>query len=291
MITGCGKMAKLSDNKGFSLAETLIALGILAVGMLLIAGVFPVAIQLITISAERTTAAVVAEEAFAKVQLYGSGGINFSKLQQNQLKDFNDFDDITDPVLLPVGNPPTTPDVGKYEFTYPSTVSSNVDIMQKQYCWSALCRATAGNNSPVQVTVFVCRKAGRNSRYYEPGNGGNINWPTPNETDWPRPVKINVSQEGSSNNLLRITGVNATNEKNLINDDYTIVDDQTGLIYRVVRRLPAGSTAVPSPADEVIQLDRDWPTGSTPGPIWVVPPAVGGGRNPCIAVYQKEILF
>ena len=63
---------------GFSLAETLIALGILAVGMLFIAGVFPVAIRLTTISAERTTAAVVAEEAFAKVQLYGSRGITSS---------------------------------------------------------------------------------------------------------------------------------------------------------------------------------------------------------------------
>ncbi len=257
-------MAKLFNNEGFSLAETLIALGILAVGMLFIAGAFPVAIQLITVSAERATAAVVAEEAFAKVQLYGSKGvIDYSALQN--LKDFNE----------PSFFSSSRPDIGKYEFTYPSTGSSNAAISQKQYCWSALCRLTrpynaTDPNQPVLVTVFVCRKAGRASKFHEANGGTN--------GDRPVPVKIiNISQ-GSSNNQLRLPLA----DRNFVNDDYTIINDATGQIYRVVRRLPV-------PNDDRIQLDRDW-QGSI-NDIWVVPPVVGGGRNPCIAVYQKEILF
>ncbi len=252
---------------GFSLAETLIALGILAVGMLFIAGVFPVAIQLTTASVERTTAAVVAEEAFAKVQLYGSkGDIDYSALQT--LEDFNDIGTVFKAPL---------PEIGKYEFTYPSTGSSNADISQKQYCWSALCRLTLPYNSsdpnqPVQVTVFVCRKAGRASRFHEANGSTNGNWPAP--------CKISVLDIG--NNKLQITN---SNERAYINDDYTIVDDDTGQIYRVVRRFANTATT----SDDTIQLERAWPTGSNEA--WVVPPAVGGGRNPCIAVYQKEIIF
>lgn len=247
-------MLKLVNKDGFSLAETLIALGILAVGMLFIAGVFPVAIRLTTVSAERTIATVVAEEAFAKVQLYISRDPNQINSLQNNLEDFNN------PARFPA-----VQDIGEYEFTYPS---NNFDIAQKQYFWSALCRETNGDNSPVQVTVFVCRKAGRASRFYEVNGGTNGNWPVP--------CKIGV--QDLTNNRLQIIN---SNERTYINDDYTIIDDQSGQICRVVRRLPV-------PDDDKVQLDRDWTGGNE---AWVVPPAVGGGRNPCIAVYQKLVKF
>ncbi len=251
-------MTKFANKDGFSLAETLIAMGILAVGMIFIAGVFPVAIQLTTVSAERTIAAVVAEEAFAKVQLYGRQDTNDIDQLSGNLEDFN--------------NPArfrAVQDIGEYEFTWPST-GSFIDP-NSQYCWSALCRETAGDNSPVQVTIFVCRKAGRASRFHEANGGTNGNWP--------QPVKITgVSTVAGNDRQLQLpAGV-----RNFVNDDYTIVDDQTGQIYRVVRRLPV-------PNDDRIQLDRRWDGGNAD--IWVVPPAVGGGRNACIAVYQKEILF
>ena len=45
--------------------------GILAIGFVLIAGAFPVGARLTGIATERSIAAVAADEAFAKIQLYG----------------------------------------------------------------------------------------------------------------------------------------------------------------------------------------------------------------------------
>ena len=58
------------------------AVGIMAVGMVFIAGVFPVGIHFTTIATERTIAAVVADEAFAKIKLYARGNLVDPKLGQ-----------------------------------------------------------------------------------------------------------------------------------------------------------------------------------------------------------------
>ena len=64
-------MVRRFGNDGFSLTEVLIATGILTVGFVLIAGTFPVGIKLTALATERTIGAVAADEAFAKIQLYG----------------------------------------------------------------------------------------------------------------------------------------------------------------------------------------------------------------------------
>jgi len=81
-------MRSKRKNHGFSLTEVLIAVGILMVGMLMVAGLFPVAIHLTAVSTERTIGAVVADEAFAKMRLYASEptnrGIFFSALSDER---------------------------------------------------------------------------------------------------------------------------------------------------------------------------------------------------------------
>ena len=59
-----------ASRPGFSLTEVLIAIGVLAVGMLFIAGAFPVSIHFTTVATERTIAPIVADEAFAKCRIY-----------------------------------------------------------------------------------------------------------------------------------------------------------------------------------------------------------------------------
>lgn len=258
-------------HKGFSLAEVLLAIGTLAVGVLFVAGVFPVGIHLTTVAIERTIAAIAADEAFAKIKLYAkdTGGINFGVggIETDHLKDFND-------VLTGV-------EIDPCEFAYPST---DVPAEQKHYYWTALCRRVDANNPNsrlVQVTVFVCRKANPNLKYYDPDDPqrGDV-------VDWPMPVRV-VVRKGPVNNELEIVktgGIDIPDERPFINDGYTIVDDKTGRIYRVLERYAP-------PDDNKVLLDRNWKSPFEPENVWVVPPPVGGGRGPCIGVYQKVIRF
>jgi type II secretory pathway pseudopilin PulG len=242
-------------NSSFSLTEVLIAVGILSVGMVFVAGVFPAGIYLATVATERTIAAVAADEAFAKVRIYG---IDLSKLSDSSLTDFNSL--------------PAAININTNEFEYPSAETNEPN----QYCWSALCRrveSAPGVVDPnlVQVTVFVSRKANPNLKYPD-GSGGTV--------DRPMPVKVSVSPGGNANEL-QINGGPIIEA--YINDGYTIVDDATGRIYRVLERYKV-------PNDSIILLDGNWGRAGG-GDVWVVPPPTGGGRHACIAVYQKLIRF
>ncbi len=263
-------------NKGFSLTEVLISLGILAVGMLFIAGVFPVGIYFSTVSTERTTAAVVADEAFAKIRLYGV--------------------DLA-PAFWPGGGCVDINDVSsvglvkswqglQYEYYYPS---ANVE---PTYSWCALCRRLGlPGTRDVQVTVFVCRLAGPHSVYQK----RSLIDGTLTISPYPVPVFINVLMPDiNRRNELLIDpseGYSSPVENTFIGEGYTIVDDETGRIYRVLKRYPE---------NQVIRLDRDFEPGPVfisnsllgkGGKVWVIPPAVGGSRNPCVGVYQRVIRF
>jgi prepilin-type N-terminal cleavage/methylation domain-containing protein len=280
-------MNNKQKHSGFSLTEILIAIGILSVGMVFIAGVFPAGIYFTTVATERTIAAVVADEAFAKIKIYAKGDLStiIDDYEPNnwplEVKNTNALADFNDNVVFPA-----TQDINSNEFTYPS---DGTDVTQKQYCWSALCRLTEiynvllNHNPTVQVTVFVCRKVSPNLQYR-----------TPNGTDdgaWPVPVKVGVSR-GTSNNELQIS----SGKESYINDGYMIVDNATGRIYRVRERYQDDPATAGLREDTVILLDRDW-EGGPPKDVWVVPPPVSGtrkvthGRYPCIAVYQKVISF
>lgn len=240
-------MRKGHQYSGFSLTEVLLAVGTLAIGMIFISGTFLTGIHFSTIATERTIAAVVADEAFAKIRLYGVDPADPNVMVNQQTR----FESVS---LIPV---PAT------EFAYPSTKTS----AEKHYFWSAICRPVyfGSDNRLFQVTVFVSRKTGATTTY----EGG---------TGLPVPVAVGVT--GTVGDYM----LSITDNVTFINDGYTIVENGTGDIYRVVER--RADPALP----EQITLARDKPWRGG-GSVWVVPPPVGGGKNPCIGVYQKLISF
>jgi type II secretory pathway pseudopilin PulG len=195
-------MKNIRQYRGFSLTEVLLAVGTLAIGMIFIGGTFLTGIYFATISTERSIAAVTADEAFAKIRIYG---IN-----------------LTDPNLVVDELTPleTLNTIAAEEFAYPSITS----LAEKQYYWSALCRQSASDpsNRLVQVTVFVSRKVGNTTAY-------------PGGVQRPVPVKIGVSAVSGTGNENKLT-INVPAEEIFINDGSTIADNQTGQLYRVLQR-------------------------------------------------------
>ena len=231
------------------------AVGTLAVGMIFISGTFLTGIHFSTIATERTIAAVVADEAFAKVRIYGID-LTDPNLTVNQQTRFGSLS------LIP-----------GVEFAYPSTRTSS----EKHYYWSALCRPVFSDpdNRLVQVTVFISRKVG-GSTTYPGGAAGYAPVPVP----IPIPIPIGVLGTIGS----KVLTIQDPLDQTFINDGYTIVENGTGNIYRVVER------GVDPAYPEQITLARDkpWQGGDL---VWVIPPPIGGGRYPCIGVYQKVIRF
>jgi len=240
-------MRRKTHYPGFSLTEVLLAVGTLAIGMIFISGTFLTGIYFSTIATERTIAAAVTDEAFAKIRLYGIDPAD-SSLAADQLVPFETLNPIAD-----------------NEFAYPSTKT----VIVKQYYWSALCRLVRSDsaNRLVQVTVFVSRKIGSATTY-------------PGGANRPVPVEVGVSASGAGDqNQITIT---TPDEQAYINAGCTIADHRTGVLYRVVQR--------EADAPNVITLDKPW-YGQTTDSVWVIPPPIGGGKYPCIEVYQKLISF
>ncbi|MHC4555376.1 MAG: hypothetical protein ACYSUS_08850, partial [Planctomycetota bacterium] len=66
------------------------------------------------------------------------------------------------------------------------------------------------------------------------------------------------------------------------------VDNYSGRIYRVLEVKDTDSDNMP----DTLLLQQDWvDSGLLDETIWVVPPAVGSDRYPCVGVYQKTIYF
>jgi len=282
------------------LTEVLMSVGILAVGMMLIAGVFPVAIHYSTVSSERTIATIVADEAFAKIKLYGIDieNANLWPGDPNKAIDYDrttacvDFNDVC-PYYL---NLYDTSNLRLSEYLYPSNFVhpfNNDEISNKKYYWQAICRRVSPliGSRNIQVTVFVNRLSGKNLDYRQRDPW---NWPALTNSEYPVPILMRVLQGVKPDELVIEDFVSFYNiddgieEFTFINDGYTIVDDQTGQIYRVIERYAHDTDTILLDRD----FDSDWPYSATwPRYVWVIPPPVGGGRSPCIGVFQKVISF
>ena len=276
---------------GFSLVEMLIATGIMAIGLVMVATIFPVGMKLTGMSAERSVAAVTADEAFAKIQLYG-------------LRDFANWP-VTDPnvecsdysYVTSYAGPDNVWNSGdesalEKEFLYPSAELSLPET--HKYHWSALCRRTGEND--VQVTVFVTRKSFSGLSYY--GYDPTVpDWLT--DYSWPVPVKVDLIRADSKTLEIDTAGDWGAVALDFFDDGFTIVDDQTGNIYRILemKDVYSGGVAGTDGNLDIILYD-DW-AGDLDSPpaypvttqVWVVPPGVGSSRYPCVGVFQRVIRF
>ena len=260
-------MKKTFAQKGFSLTEVLIAMGIMSLAMIFIAALFPAGIHFTTISTERTIAAVAADEAFAKIRLY-SDDPNIES------------PDVECSLLSPMAL--------MWEFPYPSDPC--IPINDKQYCWSAIWRRVPDiqdqDENTVQVTVFVSRRAGMNADYYLYYENTITTWLDSIPSiikPWPTPVPVEVAFD-RDNRIVITENVRCPLElsRRFFTEGCTIVDGKSGMIYRVLSRDNANENAV--------FLDKNW-LGDAISDVWVVPPPVRGGRPPCIAVFQRVIRF
>lgn len=264
----------------------LLATAIMAVGLVMIATIFPVGVKLTGMSVHRSIAAVAADEAFAKVRLYGLRDFaNWPETEPNALSDYRYA-------------APDDPDTGTYrtadwkEFLYPSAVVPPQE--RAKYHWSALCRRdTETGQNAVQITVFVTHKTVGGMNYHQllyDGAGY-----TPDQTaPWPTPVRISVSFDTSAGKerilyLVDDDNYTVTEAQSFFDENYTIVDDYTGRIYRILEKRDDDGDG---------QLDLvlydDWqpdPDSPEDGVVWVVPPGIGSDTYPCMGVYQKVIHF
>jgi prepilin-type N-terminal cleavage/methylation domain-containing protein len=243
------KMGNKKRHTGFSLVEVLMAIGILTIGLLLVATMFPAAIYMTSIASERTMAAIVADEAFAKIQLYG--------IITN-----------TDPCSCTDWGDEMKAQIDANEFSYPPVDSNG----SSQYFWSAIYRKTDKNpdSAEYQITVFVARRM-NSGLTYESGkaaaHSGGKTWPMP----------IEVAANGINGNTIKIPA-----DAKLVNPSTTIVDNETGRLYSVVKRGEDNDATK-------ITLDRKWE--GTISTVWLIPPPESGGKNAGVEVYQRIIKF
>lgn len=192
-------MRRHRKQNGFSLTEVLLATGILAMGFVLIALVFPVGIKLTSLATEKTLSPAIGQEAQSIVWLYGLDPAN-TLLVQNPLsipsaptysKVFSPeyltnqsliyFCDKYDPTFNPATDPLPTAGTAQYQDlmdaisnqlaadslypSFPSGYLKQHPDQKQRYCWIALCRPNAAVPKGAEVNVFVCRKI-EGARYY-----------------------------------------------------------------------------------------------------------------------------
>jgi hypothetical protein len=282
---------------GFSLTEMLIATGIMAIGLVMVATIFPVGVKLTSLTTERTIGAVVADEAFAKIQLYGLRVfVNWPSAElagDNSNATYstcNDFMYTLNSYSASGGDGIKDTWDDSYfiiqqdwdDFLYPSTALP--PGQERNYHWSALCRRVGLKD--VQITVFVTRKIAVASKYrswdYVSGTGYSTN----SASVWPNPVPVNVTFDNTdplySKELKIVDGpdvLTVADTGYFFDDGYTIVDDYSGQIYRVLEVKDVDADGLP----DTLVLQQDW-VADPLKPVGLQPVSVCGGVSESASV-------
>jgi prepilin-type N-terminal cleavage/methylation domain-containing protein len=287
-------------NKAFTLVEVMLAAAILVIGLMLVAGAFPVGIKLTAISTERVIGSVVAQEAAAKIQLFGKPndpgqplyGFDFANIP---IGSFADFANLDYPDVLPLPTPKMLfQDFDPAEFWYPSTADASQD---KLYHWSALIKKDGPLSTTINAVVFVSRISNPAAQYLDPTDF-DVTIPQPK----PIPVLFDVTASltlDPTGKTLILGGDDAgttfdeTTLFSMISDGASLVTlspDAQGnnqiRILNVIDRQPDSP-----PQLEALILADGIPFLQTVEYFWVIPSADGSSRNPCIAVYPQTFTF
>ncbi len=309
-------MRTQTKQLGFSLTEVLLATGILAMGFMLIALVFPAGMKLTAMAAEKTLAPVIAEEAAALVRLYGldpaklpagppsspTYSVLFAPeyLADQSLRYF--YKKYVDPDFDPINDPfpdPTDP-ANEAFFTalydeiqkqlaadsmYPSLPADyferNPDQKQR-YGWTALCRRDPVFPAEADIRVFLYRRI-EGLRYYGFTYDSAAAAFSTSQTDRPMPIPVQITAVAGSEQVTVQDGPAyplQTNHLFFTEGTRLIADyDPSGFSYQVLQRKDNNSDGV----FETLVLDKEY-TGTNI--VWVVPPPVGSGRNLCIDILK-----
>lgn len=260
---------------GFTLIEVLIAAVVIGLGLILVATVFPVGIKLTTVATERAVGVLAANEAAAKVQLWGFPPLADWAPEITDPQTTPHTQCVLYPILLRKKFPLLTDAqfaaLTEAEFTYPSAADSGAG----KYFTAVLCRALDG--SQVQITALAMRALAADSRFWKPDGAADGVRPVPLKvkTAWinQRPLELEVKPDGWATPAPYV----------FFTDGATIIDDKSGLIYQVFEVKSRGAAT-----RNILVLDRGW-EGDPDGAVWVVPPAVGSSRNPLVGAVQTIV--
>jgi prepilin-type N-terminal cleavage/methylation domain-containing protein len=261
-------------HNGFSLTEVLIATGILALGLVMIAMAFPVGVKLASIATERPVGVVTGNEALAKMRLYGILAFTDLKWPANADTDpATTVDNTCTDYWQVCANTAMTVNQIDDQRCYPSLVPQPDE---RRYYWSALVRRADTNTGEIQATVFVCRILGMGSTYYTAAGAATGKWPVP--------VKVQVQTITGKRQLKIVPSLAGNPEYHFFKEGSMILEDSDGQICRVMEMEDLDGDQ----NRDLILLD-DYNGPATGGFVWVVPPAIGSNRNPCIDVTQTIV--
>jgi len=288
-------------KKGFSLTEVLMAAGILVIGFMMIAMIYPVGIKLAASATERTIGVVVAEEAVAKLKIYAGhpDTIDFGKFRTIPDNEVMLFEDVVDEDFTGDGfgfilkakentlqaKVPPVDYKWHDEMVYPSLdyYDNDIDTDESKYHWTAMCGDT-GNGNDVEVLILVTRKTTTNNVFPVPDPDtlpANTNYGYTNSFNgqWPKPVRAKLIKIDQWNWRIdtAITPINFINKGSIVID---VVYDPTEEIrfYHVIDKIKGNEIEMDGQLQPAADVDDTVA-------VWVVPPAERSSRSPLVGVY------